>query len=200
MARDLTVEVNADELAKALDKAPFALHKHFRPQLTQHHRDQRNKVTRSMRGRPGIQTRTGALRRSFGVEARGDRIGTLNIRSFSAGVPYAAIQEFGGKIDAAPNKWLAVPLKAAKFPAGGVRGSPRSFEGTFFITSKAGNLILMGKPTAGAREAAPLFVMTKSVKVPARLGFMKTWNRMKGERAKAINRAASKALKDVENG
>ena len=198
--KDIRVEVNTKELEKALDKAPLALFKHFKRELMQHHREHRSKVTRGMRGRPGIQARTGALRHSLGIDAHGTRIGNLFIRSFSAGVPYARIQEFGGTVNAKPGKFLAIPLKAAKAPAGIPRGTPRSFEGTFFITSKAGNLILMGLATGSASEPEPLFVMKKQVKVKGRLGFMKKWDAMRSERAKAINRAADKALAEVERG
>ncbi len=79
-------------------------------------------------------------------------------------VVYARQIEFGGTIKAKAGGWLTVPLPAAKTRGGDVRGSARDFKGTFFIKSKKGNLILMGRPTPGSRRIVPLFVLKRRVK------------------------------------
>lgn len=76
-------------------------------------------------------------------------------------------------------KYLAIPLAAARTPAGVPRGAPRSgmWGETFFATSRKGNLILFGRRVVqkGARAGqtrgavVPLFVMKKQVKVRARV-------------------------------
>ena len=76
-------------------------------------------------------------------------------------------------------KYLAIPLDAAKTPAGVAKGSPQSgkFGKTFFIKSKNGNLILMGQNTYAKGQnvgkahgkVVPLFLMVKQVKIKARV-------------------------------
>jgi len=83
------------------------------------------------------------------------------------GVPYASIHEFGGEITPKNAKYLAIPLDEVKGPDGIARAKPMDFAGrSFFIKSRAGNLILAMRAEGG--EMVPLFLMKKSVKVPAR--------------------------------
>jgi hypothetical protein len=79
-------------------------------------------------------------------------------------VIYANIQETGGTVTPKRVKWLTIPLQAALTPAGVPRGRARDFQNTFFAYSKAGNLILFQRQ---GKSIVPLFVLKKSVKVPA---------------------------------
>lgn len=97
---------------------------------------------------------------------------------FGTELPYAALQQFGGIVKPRTAKWLALP-----FP--GVHGRPRDYKGAFFRKSKKGNLIMFGQSTRRGRTSPqfrpkganatkrttgvfPLFLLKKSVHVPAR--------------------------------
>ncbi len=82
-------------------------------------------------------------------------------------------------IRAKTGKFLAIPMDAAKTPAGVARGAPRSgvWGETFFRRTDKGNLILFGKRVAqkGAHAGqtrggiTPLFLMVKQVKIKSRV-------------------------------
>jgi len=122
-----------------------------------------------------LHRRTGNLARSMGyrIDRDGDGIPQSTIGSGAtlktARMVYANIHEVGGVITPKRAKWLTIPLAAAQTPAGVARFSAREakgmFDKTFFRTSQAGNLILFG--TKGD-EVIPLFVLKKSVTIPAR--------------------------------
>lgn len=71
-------------------------------------------------------------------------------------VIYANIQDTGGLIKAKKAKYLTIP-----FP--GIKGVARNFSNTFFLKSKAGNLILA---QALGGKIKPLFLLRKSVMIP----------------------------------
>jgi hypothetical protein len=78
-------------------------------------------------------------------------------------VKYARILDEGGTIKAINAKFLTIPFK-------GVKGEARDFDDTFFLRSKAGNLLLVQKTTTGFR---PLFTLKESVEIPAKEWFSK---------------------------
>lgn len=82
---------------------------------------------------------------------------------------YGRIQDLGGRVNARPGGWLAIPLKAVKTKAGvaGIRArdvieSPGQVgvQSTFFGESRRGNLILFGKLglTGGGRKKTRSFL------------------------------------------
>ena len=92
--------------------------------------------------------------------------------TIGAGVPYAAIQEFGGTISPKNAKYLCIPLPAAMDGSGQpLRSSPRDWPNTFVKRSKAGNLLIFQKR---GTSIVPLYVLKSSVVIPARLGLRKT--------------------------
>ena len=136
-----------------------------------------------------LAVRTGALRASFGFEMQGTgaeisaRIGyILPQRSASGGDPlvYARIHEGwpdgrnATTIHPRNAKYLAIPLDAAKTPAGVARGRPRDFVNTFVRKSKAGNLVIFQKTGNGGIQ--PLFVLKTAVTIPARPALRPTMN------------------------
>ena len=110
---------------------------------------------------------------------------------------YIQVQEKGATIRG--NPWLAVPLPATLTAAGRPRyTSPRSLMDdptvqTFVQRSKAGNLIIFRKDEDGI---TPLWVLKRSVKVPARLNFRKylLGRKMTADRITRINAAVGRAL------
>lgn len=146
-----------------------------------------------MSGRPGLAARSGALRRSWKVEIRGESLETLH-GTYATTSRYARIHEHGGTIRPTSAKMLAVPLSAARTPAGVSRyGSPlrailaANFPGgTFVQRTKSGALILFGKPTKDSAPV-PLFVLKDSVTIPPRLGTRELWQQLESDRAKTIS-------------
>lgn len=152
-----------------------------------------------------IQTKGGALKSRSGALSKGWRpeVGGFNLKTLfsqvSNSVPYAVIHQFGGIVRAVKSKYLTIPLPAMKTASGVARMSARQAiesRKTFFGKSKNGNLILFenrpktngGKP----RPPLPLFVLKKQVKIPKRLSFFETAERL-GKRAlvelaKVVNR------------
>ena len=197
MARttSLTVQFDAEQFNRAMREVPGKLFDELRDGFKTHHRRFLNhfKRTRLRKTREGegVQTRSGALRRSFHVESGGSRLEDLFATTFSAGVPYASIQEEGGEITPKRGKYLAIPLDAAKTRAGVTRKPPRQWTDTFFIRSKKGTLLLMQKR---AHEMIPLFAMVKRVVIPGELGFMKTWDEQLPKLVTIVTKATKSAL------
>ena len=79
-------------------------------------------------------------------------------------VPYAMIQETGGTIKS-KGKLLTVPTRYALTTAGVTKKPAPEWKNTFVIKTKSGNLLIMQNRKHG--EVVPLFVLRKSVKIPA---------------------------------
>lgn len=133
-----------------------------------------------------IQTRSGALRRSFGWETRGTGLDT-ELAMFSAGLPYARMQEYGGTIRPKNKRYLTIPLPDALTPAGIMKGGARLVskgskyttadgDPTFIFRSKAGKLLIGSRAKNGATKL--LYVLRPSVTLKPRLGFAETFDRI----------------------
>ncbi|MEA3225733.1 MAG: hypothetical protein U9Q07_07255 [Planctomycetota bacterium] len=166
-------------ISRFADKIIPAFQKTFVRVLTKFQTYHRNK---QLRGGAGLKRRTGNLMRSFHV---GSKMGIDNVTAWSASTsPYASIHETGGEIKPRRRKFLAIPLPGARTKAGVTKGSmigvvkgqsqPSLYgvKGLFPIVSKKGNLLLVKKKGAGF---VPLFVLKKSVAIPARLKFAETF-------------------------
>jgi len=121
-----------------------------------------------------LKTRTGRLRSSFNSlvgRIGNDVVGVVGsgVRS-GARVSYADIHETGGVIRPKRAKWLTIPLRDALTKSGSqLRGGAlraRDFKNTFFMRTKNGNLLLMQRKTK--KKNIALFVLKKSVTIPAR--------------------------------
>lgn len=133
-----------------------------------------------------IQTRSGALRRSFGftVEGGGEE---SRVVMFSGGTGYSRIQELGGTITPKRRRFLTVPLPRALTPAGVLKGGARLVkrgdgyytadgQRTVLFTSKRGNSIIASVSGSGrSRKLTPLYVLRSSVRLRPRLGFVRTF-------------------------
>jgi len=115
-------------------------------------------LKRSAAGMKGSRGRkTGQLARAVGMKMAGNvlTVGT-NVQK-QTDVKYAKIQDEGGDIVPRTKKFLTIP-----FP--GVKGRATDYMGqSFFITSKAGNLLLCMKSGKGGLK--PLFFLTKHVRI-----------------------------------
>ena len=162
-------------LQKALKKSPIGMYNGALKALKKSHRRlDREMQTKRLRP-PGLRRRTGRLAQSFTGEVTGGTVGTLVMR-YGTNVPYAEIHEFGGTVRAKRAKFLTIPLKANLTPSGVMRKSIREFAVVRFIKSKRGrrgSLIALCGPSAD--NLKPMFVLVRSVKIPARLGLRRTW-------------------------
>lgn len=189
---DIEVKVDQKLLQEALRLYPDRLFVSFRKRMLSFHRRFMSefKRTKFRNAKSAVQTRSGSLVRSFNSEARGSDINTLTVESFSAGNPYARIQEEGGTIT--PKKtWLTIPLDAARTASGVARGNARSFTDTFFIMTKKKKLLLVQKR---GDEIVPLFILVKKVTLKPRLGFVRMWRTWERKIGGEINLAAKEAL------
>jgi phage gpG-like protein len=148
-----------------------------------------------------LKVRTGALRRSIGYITKDTRDGFQGLVGsgvrYGNRLPYATIHETGGVITPKKGKYLAIPLPAALTKSGSqLRGGAfgaRDFKDTFFMRSKKGNLLIMQKK--GKHSAVPLFVLKKSVTIPARRYMSKTVDLIK-PRSEALMDATIKKWKE----
>lgn len=145
-----------------------------------------------------LKRRSGRLANSIGsrVVATGGGIAGVvgsGIRSGNR-VPYADIHENGGVIRG--NPFLAVPLPSALTKAGNPKRShPRDWENTFVQRSKNGNLIIFQKKQLKTKtKLTPLYVLKKSVKVPARRYLSRTLDQMTSRIAMILSGTVERAL------
>lgn len=213
-------------LSRLFRRYPNALHKRMRDALNQSGFAWRNVMIRRMRaplpvpGEPNknstLATRTGRLRGSLRVELHGGDLGSLALTLASRGVPYAAVQEFGGTIKPRTRKWLTEPRKAALTPAGVLRKSAAQYfqedPKNVFIVELSGGLYIVkkkrGKAAAGdAKDKFNiLFRLRKKSTIPgptttgspSRLGFFDTWEAGREQRRKVFDAAIRAATRDAE--
>ncbi len=163
-----------------------------------------------------LTNRTNTLRESIGAVVSGDGLEQLQLKVFSAGTKYANLQEFGGTITPKNSKWLAFPSDdpEVRTPAGVALYTAREFieahKGeTFFLPGKNPNTLLLlwnvpkGAKTkrAGKGQKAPpkgearvVFILKKSVTIPPRFGFRKTWESLASQRQGNFKRATDRAV------
>lgn len=199
----VALSIDASKVIRACQRAPGRMRVNLRRALGESGRA----FVRDMEGRFGgdpLHSRTGFLKRSIGYEVTGEGTGDLALRVFSAGAKYANLQEYGGVIRPVNADWLTIPLPDAKTPNGTPKGRARDFENTFIFKSKRGNLLIAQHTftRGGRRREKPklLFVLKKEVRVPARLGFHKTWQLSRPVRAARVVAAAKKSIEEAARG
>lgn len=114
---------------------------------------------------------SGALVVNPRLSPAGDEIATLSIDR-GIRMSYADILETGGTIVPKNRQWLAIPLDAAKTPSGVARftaqqlreGRAPGYEGSVII----GGIIFGLSQTKTRSYMTPLFVLKKSVTIPAK--------------------------------
>lgn len=111
---------------------------------------------------------SGQLVRTFHARVTADGL--------SVGTPsqQAALLHFGGTVTPKSGKYLTIPLPTLSVSERRQKKA-RDFEGTFFVKSKAGNLLLCQRD--GKDGLRPLFLLKTSVTVPARpfLAWFQPW-------------------------
>lgn len=129
-----------------------------------------------------LRKRSGALQGSFVGEVRGTGY-NAEARHYTSS-RYARLQEFGGTITPKRARYLKIPLPSALLSSGNVDGGLQGGSAgnrftangtpTHVRRSKAGNLLIFNSTTG-----EPLFALKESVTVPPRLGYFRTWDRIR---------------------
>ena len=178
----MRVEVrNLDEVTRALRDMPIDLFPDVRRVFQQAVLGASNKTKQNATSI--LNVRSGHLKQSINQEVTGTRIGDICASVYSASVAggspvkYARVHEFGaqgGDAIRAIDKYLGVPggpylnipLPGNKTPAGVTRRQAREVfaSGGYIRQSRAGNWIVFDG------DSKPMFYLTKSVEIPARLG------------------------------
>lgn len=171
---------------------------------------------RGSRSDQWLQSRTGNLRRSLGFQVSGSRLDDLRLAVFSAGTKYANLQENGGTIRPKRGDYLTIPIADNLTPSGvprypsakdlrqqlnqvgparpAKRGRKDKLAGarTFVLKAKTGKLYIILRQSNGKSQL--LWALVKSVKVPPRFGFRRTWNKQAPMRAQMFKVAMEKAV------
>jgi len=118
-----------------------------------------------------LNVRSGRLRQSIGQEVKGTAISNIKASVFS-GVKYAAIHEFGGTVRAIDKylgvpggPYLNIPMSDNKTAAGVTRMQARE------VFNNGGYIVRLRSGKYGVfMDGKLMFVLVKSVTIPARLG------------------------------
>jgi len=152
-----------------------------------------------------LQRRSGFLKRSFGVG-----LDPNAPTSFSAGIRYAKLQEYGGVVKpTGGRRFLTIPLKAALTAGGVFRPAARlvnrgggwqtasTLPGARDTQTWIRNGVIFVKGANG--KPLPVYALKSSVKIPARLRFFATWEAQSAARdadfAKAIDGGVEEAVR-----
>jgi phage gpG-like protein len=174
------------ELQRFLDKLPEGIYGAAKTSFARAAVAAHAKITSRIQNGTPMYRRSGNLARSMNFSVSGDTLGSLNASVFSSStvqgspVIYAPIHETGGTVKAKNayarvpgGPYLNIPTSANKTASGVQRLSAREVfaNGGKVIKSKKGNYLVFGKT---ARGFEPMFVLKKSVSIPARLQMRET--------------------------
>ena len=157
-------------------------------------------------GRPGLNRRSGNLSRDWVVETSDEAEEmSITVRTQGAANTYAGTQEGinGNPVTLTPKngKYMWMPLAANLMPNGMARITPRQAIGQGgFVHFGHGNPVFLGKPLVkqGPRSlylaVVPLFVLLRSVTIPARMGAGQLFQSMLPDLKTSISDAISGAF------
>jgi hypothetical protein len=141
-------ELTPQQVAEVLAKLPAAAAVRLGKALEQVGQDHISTVgNRFGRGSNELHSHSGRLKDSLGYRVLGGTPANLELRTFSAGVKYARLQEFGGNISPKNVKNLTIPQQAALTSAGVLRFTARALldkrKDAFFLKDKRGRVWLV---------------------------------------------------------
>lgn len=195
MSAETGIEIT-ENVSKALSSFPAEFRKGAAPIMMQHGQTYiADLVTKRLSGRPGLKLRTGNLSRSFNARTQANTDGiVVDVSPQGPGSEYANLHEVGGTVKPVRSKYLWIPIAGNLTPSGVARITPTEAinrggffaKGVFFgraltkrnvpqRTQSTGRDGYKGKAIAKGADITPLFVLKKSVSVPARLGAGRLW-------------------------
>lgn len=145
-----------------------------------------------------LKRRSGHLAQSIQTSVYQDGAGTVTARIGSGALnnrrmPYSEIHETGGVITPKSVKYLTIPLEAALTNSGvPKKASAREWKDTFVGRSKGGALIIFQK--TGKKSIVPLYVLKRSVKIPARYYMSETLESTKNYFLMAVRGSIERSL------
>ena len=169
--KPISASTNADEVAEQLRAQLRGVQKQLRQQMMRALTTLEAEIVKNVRSASGLNVRTGALLNSIGgskkVTTQPD--GSVTGEIGSVGIPYAAIHEFGGTVKAKNKQYLAIPLPENRRPD----GSPIVTTDALRALQKLGLAfidkgVIFQKSSKEDQTPMPMFVLKKSVDIPAR--------------------------------
>ncbi len=207
MAFGIELKVLDAKVARLLGRLPTALESELAAAMVEMGENHLSQMgSRMAQGRIGpaiggglVRSRSGSLRRSFQREMRrSGSIGGLSTKLFSAGNPYANVQEFGGTITPRRAKYLTIPVHPSLFTATGVAryASARMYPGkTGVAKTRKGDLWIVARKGKGKNaKTLWLWKLVKSVTLKGGLGWFDTWRHDRNRRAERIRVAGQRAI------
>jgi phage gpG-like protein len=190
----IEMNINKDDLAKVLRKMNALSVKDRSGKIFQAFQDSgallANRLGRAAGGKI-LKSRTGDLRKSIGskvVQNGEDISATVGSGTLTGGrMKYASIHEHGGVIRPKNGRFIAIPLQAARTPAGVARGTPRSYQNTFIAKRVIWQRI--------GKNIIPLFALKRSVTIPATHYMSRTMESNKEPIIKTFIRSINEAMK-----
>jgi phage gpG-like protein len=129
-------------------------------------------IKKQLRGPSGLKRRTGRLFNTWGENKKVIETGTsVEGELSSAGVPYAAIHEYGGVIKPVNSENLAIPLPGNRRADGSPKVTLQQLFGSMkaqVFTTKNGVVMLSNGKKSKTAKLTPMYVFKKSVTIPAR--------------------------------
>jgi hypothetical protein len=148
------------QVAALLDRLPAQAGALLRVALSKAGQDHLSALYKRFSDRLGgdtLHTHSRRLIDSLGYRVSGDALGDLELRTFSAGVPYARLQEFGGDVAPRNVRNLTIPQPAALTEGGDLRFTARELlqrrPDAFFLHTRSGQTWIVAPKTP--RPAAP---------------------------------------------
>lgn len=178
------------QVAELLGKLPEKVGARLRAALDLVGKDHVGTVqARFARSKDAPTSRSGRLAASLGYRVLGDRLTDLQLRTFSAGVPYARMQEFGGQVSPKNVKNLTIPQKAALTAAGAQRFTARELlakrKDAWFLKDRRGRVWLV----APKRPQPPSAQLRRGPGKPGPLAGLTNKNLARPRTAKQVQRS-----------
>jgi hypothetical protein len=119
-----------------------------------------------------LAKRSGRGLRSIGASRKVEMGPAFSVVTGQIGTGKMTIHETGGRVTAR-GRYLTIPFKSALDGKGlPLKRRARDWDNTFVQRSRRGNLIIFRKDGSG--RVVPLYLLKKSVRIPARLGLAET--------------------------
>ena len=200
MSTVVSFELDAPDLAAVSAKARTAMNK----ALKSWGNDYWNRLVKErLSGRPGLNRRSGNLARDWIVETSVESEEmSVTVRTQGAANAYAGIQETGGTIKPIHGNFLWIPLTANLTKDGTARITPsQAIAQPHFISWNKGPIFFGKSPVKQTKKdfatnfgIVPLFVLKRSVTIPARMGAAALFQSMLPTLETSISSAAASAF------